>query len=63
MEQFACLTAEEKAELQSILERYLPEVEREHAACDLEDREFRQFLKKRLAFMEDMIKRLKEAQA
>jgi len=63
MAKFACLTTEKKADFQSRLERYLPSLERELANCDWANTEFRRSLRMRRAFMKDMIKRLKEAQA
>jgi hypothetical protein len=50
-------TSEEEKELLQILERYLPDLEREMA--DTERKEFRQELKKREVMMIDLIKRLK----
>jgi hypothetical protein len=47
----------EEKELLQILERYLPDLEREMA--DTERKEFRQELKKREVMMRDLIKRLK----
>jgi hypothetical protein len=51
------LTIKEEEELLRILERYLPDLEREMA--DTERKEFRQELKKREVMMIDLIKRLK----
>ena len=50
-------TLGEGKELLQILERYLPDLEREMA--DTERKEFRQELKKREVMMRDLIKRLK----
>jgi hypothetical protein len=50
-------TPGEEKELLQILERYLPDLEREMA--DTERKEFRQELKKREVMMIDLIKRLK----
>jgi hypothetical protein len=50
-------TPGEEKELLQILERYLPDLEREMA--DTERKEFRQELKKREVMMRDLIKRLK----
>jgi hypothetical protein len=50
-------TPGEEKELLQILERYLPDLEREMA--DTERKEFRQELKKREMMMIDLIKRLK----
>jgi hypothetical protein len=50
-------TPGEEKELLQILERYLPDLEREMA--DTERKEFRQELKKREVIMIDLIKRLK----
>jgi hypothetical protein len=50
-------TPGEEKELLQILERYLPDLEREMA--DTERKEFRQELKKREVMMRDFIKRLK----
>jgi hypothetical protein len=50
-------TPREEKELLQILERYLPDLEREMA--DTERKEFRQELKKREVMMRDLIKRLK----
>jgi len=50
-------TPREEKELLQILERYLPDLEREMA--DTERKEFRQELKKREVMMIDLIKRLK----
>jgi hypothetical protein len=47
----------EEKELLQILERYLPDLEREMA--DTERKEFRQELKKREVMMIDFIKRIK----
>ena len=51
------LTPVEEKELLEILERYLPDLEREMA--DTERKEFRAELKKREVFMHDLISRLK----
>jgi hypothetical protein len=50
-------TPGEEKELLQILERYLPDLEREMA--DTERKEFRQELKKREVMMIDFIKRIK----
>ena len=50
-------TPGEEKELLQILERYLPDLEREMA--DTERKEFRQELKKREVIIIDLIKRLK----
>jgi len=51
------LTREEERELLEVLERYYPALRIEIANTD--DREFRRALKKREAFMKEMIDRLK----
>ena len=51
------LTHNEEEELLRILERYLPDLEREMA--DTDRKEFLHGLKERAAFMRDLIKRLK----
>jgi len=58
----ACLAGPISSYL-SKLGRYRPDLERELADSDLENRKYHQFLKKHLAFMEDIIKSLKEVQA
>ena len=50
------LTPKEEKELLRILERYLPDLEREMA--DTDRKEFLQALKERAAIMRDFIKRL-----
>jgi hypothetical protein len=50
------LTPKEETELLRILERYLPDLEREMA--DTDRKEFIQALKERGAIMRDLIKRL-----
>ena len=51
------LTPEEEKELLQILERYLPDLEREMA--DTDRKEFLHALKERAVTMRDLIKRLK----
>jgi len=51
------LTHNEEEELLRILERYLPDLEREMA--DTDRKEFLHALKERAAIMQDLIKRLK----
>jgi len=51
------LTPKEEDELLLILERYLPDLEREMA--DTDRKEFLQALEERAAFMRNLIKRLK----
>jgi uncharacterized UPF0160 family protein len=53
------LEAEEAKELGAILERYLPDLRAESA--DTDDKEFKAYLKKREAFIRNMIERLKAA--
>ncbi|HPL64856.1 MAG TPA: hypothetical protein PK587_13925 [Syntrophales bacterium] len=52
------LTAEEQQTLREILERYHPDIRREIANTD--DREYRRHLKKKEAFMKDLLERLKK---
>lgn len=51
------LTPREEEEILRILERYLPDLEREMA--DTDRKEFLQALEERAAIMRDLIKRLK----
>ncbi len=51
------LTPKEEEELLLILERYLPDLEREMS--DTDRKEFLQALEERAAFMRNLIKRLK----
>lgn len=52
-------TPREEEELLQMLERYLPDLEREIA--DTDSKEFRHALQEREALMKDFIKRLKSA--
>ena len=51
------LTAQEEEKLLIVLERYLPDLEREIA--DTDKKEFRRNLQEREAFMSDLVRRLK----
>jgi hypothetical protein len=51
------LTPEEEAKVLEILERYLPELEKESVHTD--NKELRKFFKEREAFMRDLMQRLK----
>jgi hypothetical protein len=54
------LSDEEARESIAILNEAIPVLERSIAKTDLEHREFRQFLKKRRALVEELIKRLNQ---
>ncbi len=58
MPRFEMAPGEDK-ELLAILERYYPKLREEIANTD--DREFRKFLKRRQAFMEGIMKRLRQS--
>ena len=51
------LTPEEEAKVVEILERYLPELERETVHTD--NKELRKFFKERESFMKELLRRLK----
>ena len=51
------LTPEEEAKVLEILERYLPELEKESVHTD--NKELRKFFKERESFMRDLMRRLK----
>jgi hypothetical protein len=51
------LTPEEEAKVLEILERYLPELEKETVHTN--NKELRRFFKEREAFMQDLMRRLK----
>ena len=51
------LTPEEESKVLEILERYLPELEKESVHTD--NKELRKFFKERESFMRDLMRRLK----
>ena len=51
------LTPEEEVKVQEILERYLPELEKETVHTD--NKELRKFFMERKAFMQELLRRLK----